>query len=94
MRSGNKPAASDMDDVEFLWSCVRDGKLSKEAALDLLEKRAEIFSSDESDGQGETRGTKAPARAHSLSHSHSSTGSGVEKGKAAFYSVGTKRYLG
>lgn len=40
----NKPAATDMDDVEFLWSCVRDGKLSKEAALDLLEKQAKIFS--------------------------------------------------
>ena len=52
------PAAAVMNDVEFLWSCVRDCKLSKEAALncDLLEKRAKIFSSDGGDGtQTKTR---------------------------------------
>ena len=71
-----------MDDVEFLWSCVKEGKLSKEAALDLLEKRAEIFSSEGDDG------TRAG------SHGHSSASSKAEKEKATFFSVGSKRYPG
>ena len=78
-----------MDDVEFLWSCVRDGKLSKEAALNILEKRAEIFDDGGDGTQGETR-TKTPMGAHS----HSSTNSGVKKEQAAFFSIGTKRYPG
>ena len=32
-----------MDDVEFLWNCVREGKFSKESTLELLDKCNEIF---------------------------------------------------
>ena len=58
-----------MDDIEFLWSCVKEGKLSKEAALDLLEKRAEIF--------GDDGGTQAAG-------ARGSRQSRVEKDKAIF----------
>ena len=66
-----------MDDVEFLWSCVREGKLSKESALELLDKRNEIFS----DGRGGAAG----------GGHHTSIGNHRGKdtvAKATFYSLG------
>ena len=41
-----------MDDVEFLWSCVREGKLSKESALELLDKHNKIFGNGRGDAVG------------------------------------------
>ena len=73
----NKPAATDR-----AWTILNfcgEGKLSKEAALDLLEKRAEIF--------GDDGGTQAAG-------AHGSRQSRVEKDKAIFLSLGNKRYPG
>lgn len=66
----------------MILSCVRQGKLSKEAALDLLEKRTEIFGDDGTQAGPSTQGQG----------SHSSVSSLAEKGKAVFYSIGNKRY--
>ena len=32
-----------MDNFEFLMSCVKEGKLSKKSALEILDKQAEIL---------------------------------------------------
>ena len=64
-----------MDDVEFLWSCVREGKLSKESALELLDKCNKTFN----DGRGD-----AAQGGH-----HTSFGCGKDTViKATFYSLG------
>ena len=68
-----------MDNVEFLWSCVREGKFSKESALELLDKRNEIF------GDGKGNGGEAAREGHYTSCGQRSKDTVP---KATFYSLG------
>ena len=70
-----------MDNVEFLWSCVREGKLSKELALELLDKLNEIF------GDGKGNGGEAAREVHHTSYGQRSKDT-VAIPKATFYSLG------
>ena len=72
-----------MDDIEFLWRCVREGKLSKQSATEILDKWNEIFS------DGGCDNVNAAARG---GHEYTSLGNQCGKdtvAKATFYSVGS-----